>query len=80
MGLELFDWLKDVGQIVEVGGKQKQLRQTGQGTDYTADEYRDLVRRTVDKLHPARMRLRVQEIVSETYSTKTLRLDRKSVG
>ncbi len=73
MGLELFAWLKDVGQIVEVGGKQKQLRQTGQGTDYTADEYRDLVRLTVDKLHPTRMRLRVREIITETPSTKTLR-------
>jgi ferredoxin-NADP reductase len=36
----------------------------------------DTVRRIVERLHPRRMRLRVAEIVEETPTTKTLRLER----
>ncbi len=42
------------------------------GTDYAV--YGDSVDKQINLLHPARMKLRVSEIIDETSSTKTLRL------
>lgn len=71
---EIIHWLQDVYQYRRVARGRKALRRPGQGVDYTAD--RDTVRRVVSRLHPKRMRLRVVEVVDETPTTKTLRLER----
>ncbi|HSJ57928.1 MAG TPA: 2Fe-2S iron-sulfur cluster-binding protein [Anaerolineae bacterium] len=71
---EIIHWLQDIYHYRRVARRRKELRRPGQGVDYTAD--RDTVRRVVSRLHPKRMRLRVAEVVDETPTTKTLRLER----
>jgi ferredoxin-NADP reductase len=61
----------DAGQI----GRLSRLRQH-EGVDYTSEEYRDAVRRTVARIHPPTMHLRVSEIMQETPSASTLRFNR----
>jgi ferredoxin-NADP reductase len=72
--MELLYWLQDIGEHLRVSQRRKALRQPGQGIDYTAD--RDTVQRVVSRLHPRRMRLRVTDIIHETPTTKTFRLER----
>jgi len=72
--MELLYWFQDVREHLRVSQQRKALRQPRQGTDYTAD--RDTVQRVVERLHPRRMRLRVADIVQETPTTKTFRLER----
>ena len=74
--MEIINWLQDVREHRRVSQRRKDLRQPGRGSDYTGDEYKDVVRRVVTRLHPERMRLRVTEIVQETPSTKTFRFER----
>lgn len=74
--MEMFQWLQDAWQHVQVGRRRTALRQAGQGTDYSSERYRDLVRKTVERLHPARMKLRVAAVIDETASTKTFRFER----
>ena len=59
-----FDGYVRVMQELEVSRKL--------GIDYSADK--DSSRQYIDRLHPARMRLRVADILEETITTKTLRL------
>ncbi len=59
-----FDGYDRVIQEIEVSRKL--------GIDYSAD--RDSAQQYIDRLHPARMRLRVADILEETITTKTLRL------
>lgn len=72
--MEILHWIQDLSQYVRVSQQRKTLRQPGQGFDYMAAE--PTTRQIVERLHPARMRLRVIDIVQETPSTKTLRLER----
>jgi ferredoxin-NADP reductase len=72
--MEILYWLQDMREHLRVSRQRKALRQPGQGVDYTTD--RDTVQRVVDRLHPRRMRLRVTDIVQETPTTKTFRLER----
>jgi ferredoxin-NADP reductase len=72
--MEFLYWLQDVREHLRVSGRRKALRQPGRGVDYTAD--RDTVQRVVSRLHPRRMHLRVVEVIQETPTTKTLRLER----
>ena len=74
--MEILYWLQDVREHLRVYQRRKALRRPGRGFDYTADEYRGVVQRVVSRLHPRRMRLRVVEIVQETPTTKTFRLER----
>jgi ferredoxin-NADP reductase len=62
--LEQFEGYAEVMQDIEVCRKY--------GPDYSID--RGSVERTVNLLHPARLKLRVSETIEETVSTKTLRL------
>jgi glycine betaine catabolism B len=71
---EIIHWLQDLYEYRRVARRRKALRGPGRGVDYTAD--RDTVRRVVERLHPRRMRLRVVEVVEETPTTRTLRLER----
>jgi ferredoxin-NADP reductase len=72
--MEILHWIQDLSQYVRVVRQRNALRQPGQGFDYAAANY--TTRQIVERLHPARMKLRVTEIVQETPSTKTLRFER----
>jgi ferredoxin-NADP reductase len=74
MAPEMIDWMRDIGQYWRVSRERKTLRRPGEGVDYTQDK--DTVQRVVARLHPDRMRLRVTDIVQETPTTKTFRLER----
>jgi len=74
MGLEIINWLQDVREHLRVSQRRNALRRPGQGFDHTED--RDTVQRIVSRIHPRRMRLRVIEILRETPTTKTFRLER----
>jgi ferredoxin-NADP reductase len=74
MAPEFIRWLQDVREHLRVSRRRQALRRPGCGFDYTQD--RDTVRRVVDRLHPRRMRMRVVEMVEETATTRTLRLER----
>ncbi len=73
---EIINWLQDVSGYLRVSRRRKEMRQPGQGFDYASDEYRNLVQRVVEQLHPRRMHLRVTEIVPQTGTTKTFRCER----
>ena len=68
--------LQDLGRYAGVFRRKAALRRPGRGTDFTSDRYRRLVRETVERLHPARMELRVVEVVEETPTARTLRFER----
>ena len=74
--MEIINWIQDLREHLRVSQRRKELRRPGRGFDYTGDEYKDVVRRVVSRLHPERMKLRVTEIVQETPTTKTLRCQR----
>jgi len=74
--MEFINWIQDVREHLRVSRRRKALRQPGQGTDYTQQKYRDVVRQVVAGIHPKRMKLRVVEIVQETPSSKTFRCER----
>ena len=76
MALEIIYWLQDVREHMHVSRRRKTLRQPGRGFDYADDKFRDVVQRVVSRIHPRRMRLRVTEVIQETVTTKTFRLER----
>ena len=76
MPQEKINWLLDVAEYRRVAKNRKALREPGQGTDYTHDRFRDVVNRVVSRIHPKRMNLRVAEILPQTATTKTFRLER----
>ncbi len=59
-----FDGYREIEEAIKVGRQY--------GTDYTAGK--DIADPYVERLHPARLALRVAEVIRETPSTKTLRL------
>lgn len=62
--------LNSVPGFREAFAKKEELESTG--TNF--QEQRGLVRKTVDGIHPKRLNLRVAEIITDTRSTKTLRV------
>jgi ferredoxin-NADP reductase len=72
--VELLYWLQDLREFLRVSRQRQALRQPGQGVDYTTDL--EPVQSIVARLHPRRMRLRVTDIIQETPTTKTFRLER----
>ena len=72
--MEILHWIQDLGQYLHVIRRRNALRQPGQGVNYAAAKV--TTQQIVERLHPARMKLRVTEIVQETPSTKTLRFER----
>ena len=80
MASEIFHWARDLSRYVVEIGHRWRIQQTGQGVDYTSDEYRESVARVVSRLHPKRMRLKVSEIIEETSSAKTFRFTRADAG
>jgi len=76
MPLEQINWLLDVREYRRVAKNRKALREPGQGTDYTDEKFREVVRRVVSRLHPRRMNLRLVEIISQTATAKTFCFER----
>lgn len=76
MPLEKIKWLLDVREYRRVAKNRKALRESGQGTDYTHERFRDVVNRVVSRIHPKRMKLQVVEILSQTDTAKTFRFER----
>jgi len=76
MASELIGWLEDLRSYVRVIRGWRTLRKPGRGIDYRSDEYTEQVRRTVERLHPRRMQLRVKEVIRQTPTAKTLRFER----
>jgi ferredoxin-NADP reductase len=72
--MEILHWIQDLSQYARVSQQRKALRRPGRGANYAAVE--PTTRQIVERLHPALMRLRVIDIVQETPSTRTLRLER----
>lgn len=76
MPLEKISWLQDVAEYRRVAKNRKALREPGQGTDYTDEKFRGVVRRVVSRIHPRRMNLRVVEILPQTATAKTFCFER----
>ena len=76
MPLEKISWLQDVAEYRRVAKNRKALREPGQGTDYTDEKFREVVRRVVSRIHPRRMNLRVVEILPQTATAKTFCFER----
>ncbi|MDP8254802.1 MAG: FAD-binding oxidoreductase [Candidatus Alcyoniella australis] len=76
MANETIGWVEDLASYARVVYDWKALRRPGKGVDYLSAQYRDQVRRIVEALHPKRMKLRVAEVVEQTPSSKTLRMER----
>lgn len=66
--------LDDLAQYPRVFRESRARMRPGAGRDFATE--RDRVRRTVEALHPDRMRLRVTEVIRETVSARTLRMAR----
>lgn len=71
---EIFFWVQDVRQYLNVNLERKVLRKPGQGIDYTKKTEDSF--HTVSNLHPKRMQLRIKKISQQTPSSKTFHLER----
>jgi ferredoxin-NADP reductase len=76
MSFEQINWLQDVAEYRRVAKNRKALREPGQGTDYTDERFREVVRRVVSRIHPRRMNLRLKEILPQTATAKTFCFER----
>jgi len=76
MPLEKINWFLDVSEYRRVAKNRKALREPGQGTDYTHERFRDVVQRVVSRIHPKRMKLRVEEILAQTATARTFCFER----
>ena len=72
----IIDWGRNLSRYVPMLKKFAGLTEPEQTWDYTGDEYRQQRDRLLDRLHPDRMRLRVEKVIVETPSTVTLRTQR----
>ena len=74
---EVNHFLEDAERFVQSLWRTRSLRKPGRGMDYTAPEARARLRRTVERLHPSSMQLRVTKNIRETPSTRTFRFERE---
>ena len=72
----LREFFQDVSQYHHVASHLRSLRKEGQGIDFRTEQPLDLQRRVLARLHPARMRLQVDEVIEETATTRTFRTHR----
>lgn len=77
MGWIIKDLWQDAGAHLRGITGWMNTRRPGQGTDFLAEEYRDQTRRAVEAIHPARMRLKVAEVIDQTPTTRTFRFERE---
>ncbi len=70
--MELWNYLQDLAAYWHVLKEKRALQKPGAGFDYSTELLQ--ARELIHRLHPRRMRLKVEVIFQETPSTKTLRL------
>jgi ferredoxin-NADP reductase len=75
MAIEPINILQDLARSIEQIGVRLSLKKEG-GVDYTADRYKEYNKKIVESLHPELMQLQVVELIDETPTTRTLRLER----
>lgn len=73
---EIGRYLLDVGGYLRAAAGVGAHHLPGRGADYEHDRFKRAARRMVERVHPDRMRMKVVEIIAETPSTKTFRLER----
>lgn len=73
---QLLHLLEDAAQTAKVGYTLLIEPHIKPGIDYSGEPYRDSTQSVVHRFHTATMSLRVTEIIHETASTKTFRLER----
>ncbi len=73
---QLLHVLQDAAQAAKVGYTLLVAPHLKHGVDYTDEHFSDPMQAVVDTFHTARMAVRVTEIIEETASTKTFRLER----
>jgi len=67
--------LRDLGHGPQVAMETRNAR-GGAGTDFRAEHLRDAQQQYVERLHPSRMQLLVDEVIQETPTTRTFRTRR----
>ncbi len=77
MGFILFDLLQDSSRHAATIAGWVQTRRPGQGEDHRNDVRLSRARAAVEALHPRSMQLRVEEILEESPTVKTLRCSRQ---
>jgi ferredoxin-NADP reductase len=65
----------DLGRLAKGFAARAKSRRGG-GTDYAGEAFRDTVKKAVERIHPASMKLLLSEVITETPSTRTLRFRR----
>lgn len=70
--MEFWRYLQDISTYWRVFKEKRALQRPGAGFDYLPEMRQ--ARELIHRLHPKRMRLKVENILHETPSTKTLRL------
>ncbi|NOZ00850.1 MAG: 2Fe-2S iron-sulfur cluster binding domain-containing protein [Deltaproteobacteria bacterium] len=73
---ETAHFVRDLFGYASLGFNRSRLARWGRGDDYTNEKYRELAISTADRIHPRAMNLRVVEIIDETPTTRTLRMQR----
>lgn len=77
MGFILFDLLQDGSRHASTIAGWVNTRRPGQGEDHCNDERLARARAAVEALHPRSMQLRVEQIIDESPTAKTLRCSRQ---
>ena len=75
-GKDAIDFLEDMGSWVKAMAGVKWQQGHGMGTDHLAHRLRHNDLAQLARLHPRRMKLRVQEVIQETASCRTFRFVR----
>jgi glycine betaine catabolism B len=72
----LGEWMQDMGRYpTMISAVRREQRGEG-GTDFLAEHLLARQQRLVEALHPTRMRLRVEQVIDETPTTRTFRTRR----
>ena len=73
---QIIDWGRSLSRYLPMLKKLAGFTEPDQTWDYSGEEYHLQRTRLLDRLHPERMRLRVEKVIVETRSTVTLRTQR----
>ena len=72
----IIDWGRNLSRYAPMAMKFAGLTEPKETWDYSGEEYRLQRDRLLERLHPDRIRLRVEKVIVETQSTVTLRTQR----
>jgi glycine betaine catabolism B len=68
--------IQDFGAYLTVAREKLGAPPDGEGIDYRDERWQQVVARTVARIHPQRMRLKLVAVLDETASTRTFRFER----